>query len=224
MNNQTADETVHACPPPGSGLTPCCGRTPFELPLNDRIGSEAPVTCPGAVQAPAADRDAVTLVPRVPRPLDIEHDELMARAEAEHRARTEAETARKTADRAAVLREAAAQLDAAAERQDDLSSSDYDQESYAAFQLRDQATALRRMADEAHPAQPDTLPAWLHWRFGTQGQHAQTWDALTDDDRSYWEHQARAVRRAVARGGFKRRAAEALPAQPQAGEAPEGGE
>lgn len=41
-------ETVHACPPDGSGLTPCCGRTPFELPLGDRISSEAPVTCTGA--------------------------------------------------------------------------------------------------------------------------------------------------------------------------------
>lgn len=42
-----ATETVHACPPDGSGLTPCCGRTPFELPLTDRMSSEAPTTCPG---------------------------------------------------------------------------------------------------------------------------------------------------------------------------------
>lgn len=42
-------ETVHACPPDGSGLTPCCGRTPFELPRTDRMSSEAPVTCPGTV-------------------------------------------------------------------------------------------------------------------------------------------------------------------------------
>ncbi|MGW2720814.1 hypothetical protein [Streptomyces sp. NPDC001492] len=40
-------ETVHRCPPDGSGLTPCCGRTPFELPISDRISSEAPVTCKG---------------------------------------------------------------------------------------------------------------------------------------------------------------------------------
>jgi hypothetical protein len=44
----TRDEVVHGCPPDGSGLTPCCGRTPFELPLTDRISSEAPVTCPAA--------------------------------------------------------------------------------------------------------------------------------------------------------------------------------
>lgn len=44
-------EVVHGCPPDGSGLTPCCGRTPFELPLTDRISSEAPVTCPGAAAA-----------------------------------------------------------------------------------------------------------------------------------------------------------------------------
>lgn len=42
-------EIVHACPPDGSGLTPCCGRTPFELPRTDRISSETPATCPGAV-------------------------------------------------------------------------------------------------------------------------------------------------------------------------------
>lgn len=40
-------EVVHGCPPPGSGVTPCCGRTPFELPRTDRISTEAPVTCPG---------------------------------------------------------------------------------------------------------------------------------------------------------------------------------
>jgi hypothetical protein len=44
---QPEAEVVHGCPPDGSGLTPCCGRTPFELPLGDRISSEAPVTCPG---------------------------------------------------------------------------------------------------------------------------------------------------------------------------------
>lgn len=42
-----AAEVVHGCPPEGSGLTPCCGRTPFELPRTDRISSEAPITCPG---------------------------------------------------------------------------------------------------------------------------------------------------------------------------------
>ena len=46
-DQQPATETVHACPPDGSGLTPCCGRTPFELPLGDRISSEAPTTCKG---------------------------------------------------------------------------------------------------------------------------------------------------------------------------------
>jgi hypothetical protein len=46
-------ETVHGCPPDGSGLTPCCGRTPFELPLGDRISSEATVTCQGAPAAVA---------------------------------------------------------------------------------------------------------------------------------------------------------------------------
>lgn len=48
-------EVVHGCPPDGSGLTPCCGRTPFELPRGDRISSEAPVTCTG-VRPEEADR------------------------------------------------------------------------------------------------------------------------------------------------------------------------
>lgn len=69
-------------------------------------------------------------------------------------------------DRGAVLREAADRLDAAAAQQDSLSSSDYDQEAYAARQLREQAAGLRRMADEAQPAghQPrrgDAFEAWL---------------------------------------------------------------
>jgi hypothetical protein len=56
--DETRDEVVHGCPPDGSGLTPCCGRTPFELPLGDRISSEAPVTCPNAVVAqPAKEAD-----------------------------------------------------------------------------------------------------------------------------------------------------------------------
>jgi hypothetical protein len=55
------------------------------------------------------------------------------------------------------------------------------------------------LSDE-HPAALGTLPAWLHQRFDPRGPD---WDQLDEDDRSYWEHQARAVRRAFARGGFK---------------------
>ncbi|WP_446458626.1 hypothetical protein [Streptomyces rochei] len=50
----------------------------------------------------------------------------------------------------------------------------------------------------------DTLPAWLNQRFDPRGPD---WEQLDEDDRMYWEHQARAVRRAVARGGFKQPAA-----------------
>jgi hypothetical protein len=53
-------------------------------------------------------------------------------------------------------------------------------------------------ADEA--ATGDTLPAWLYRRFMPDGEG---WDCLDAGQRDYWEHQARAVRRAVARGGFK---------------------
>jgi hypothetical protein len=49
-------EVVHACPPDGSGLTPCCGRTPFELPRTDRMTDDPDmVTCqpaPAAVAQP----------------------------------------------------------------------------------------------------------------------------------------------------------------------------
>lgn len=55
-------------------------------------------------------------------------------------------------------------------------------------------------SDEDEAVEAGTLPAWLHWRFGP---HGQRWQTLADDDRSYWEHHAQAVRRAVARGGFK---------------------
>ncbi|MFF8412872.1 hypothetical protein [Streptomyces omiyaensis] len=32
--------TTHAAPPPGSGLTSCCRRSPFELPHTDRMTSD----------------------------------------------------------------------------------------------------------------------------------------------------------------------------------------
>ena len=39
---------VHACPPEGSGIMPCCGRAPFEVPGTDRITAFGPlVTCAG---------------------------------------------------------------------------------------------------------------------------------------------------------------------------------
>jgi hypothetical protein len=41
-----ATPTVHAGPPDGSAVTPCCGRSPFELPRSDRMTYElALVTC-----------------------------------------------------------------------------------------------------------------------------------------------------------------------------------
>ena len=38
---------VHACPPQGSGVMPCCGRTPFDVPRTDRMTSTEEVTCRG---------------------------------------------------------------------------------------------------------------------------------------------------------------------------------
>ncbi|MGW2384444.1 hypothetical protein [Streptomyces sp. NPDC001658] len=57
-----------------------------------------------------------------------------------------------------------------------------------------------RPARQDEPTAEDTLPAWLARRFDPRGAD---WDGMSDDDRAYWAHQAAAVRRAVARGGFK---------------------
>ena len=39
---------IHACPPDGSGIMPCCGRQPTEVPRTDRITVLGPlVTCGG---------------------------------------------------------------------------------------------------------------------------------------------------------------------------------
>lgn len=41
-------ETVHRCPPKGSGIMPCCDKTPFEVPRTDRMTVDpALVTCGG---------------------------------------------------------------------------------------------------------------------------------------------------------------------------------
>lgn len=48
---------------------------------------------------------------------------------------------------------------------------------------------------------PDTLPEWLYQRFARNRN--VLWEDLPDDTRSYWAHEAAAVRRAVARNGFK---------------------
>lgn len=38
--------TTHRCPPRGSGIMPCCGRAPLEVPSTDRMTLEASlVTC-----------------------------------------------------------------------------------------------------------------------------------------------------------------------------------
>ncbi|MFG6300178.1 hypothetical protein [Streptomyces rochei] len=71
--------------------------------------------------------------------------------------------------------------------------------------LSDAAEQLRRdrdrIAELEHPSTgPDTLAAWLFQRFYLG---SEPWERLDEDNRSYWEHEARAVRRAVARGGYK---------------------
>ncbi|MDH6610227.1 hypothetical protein M2164_005862 [Streptomyces sp. SAI-208] len=61
--------------------------------------------------------------------------------------------------------------------------------------------AQRVAAVNEDVASRDTLPEWLYSRFN---RVAQPWQSLSNDDRSYWEHEAAAVRRAAERGGFKR--------------------
>ena len=72
--------------------------------------------------------------------------------------------------------------------------------------ILDRAGELSRRDVEASqsetPHGPDTLAAWLYSRF-IDALDAPAWDLLPDADRAYWEHHAQAVRRAVARGGFK---------------------
>jgi len=44
---------IHACPPEGSGVTPCCQRTPFEVPRTHRMTTNPGlVTCTGIDSPP----------------------------------------------------------------------------------------------------------------------------------------------------------------------------
>lgn len=54
-----------------------------------------------------------------------------------------------------------------------------------------------------HGSEPkNTLGQWL-WRRFSGDTDILFWDNLSTDDQDYWEHEARAVTRAVVRGGFK---------------------
>ncbi|WP_329217401.1 hypothetical protein [Streptomyces microflavus] len=48
---------VHACPPDGSGLTPCCHRPPFEMQTDRMTTDPGLVTCPGPPAAPAVPEE-----------------------------------------------------------------------------------------------------------------------------------------------------------------------
>uniref|UniRef100_UPI001906E6D1 hypothetical protein n=1 Tax=Streptomyces adelaidensis TaxID=2796465 RepID=UPI001906E6D1 len=64
----------------------------------------------------------------------------------------------------------------------------------------ERAAVLREDLAGPPTEERDTLPAWLRRRFTGI---AVPWEQLDDGEQSYWEHQAAAVRRAVARNGFK---------------------
>jgi hypothetical protein len=44
------NEVTHRCPPGDSGIMPCCGRTPFEVPRSDRLTSDTSLTTCGTEQ------------------------------------------------------------------------------------------------------------------------------------------------------------------------------
>ncbi|WP_406730925.1 hypothetical protein [Streptomyces sp. NBC_01794] len=54
MTDQNETGVIHRCPSKGSGITPCCGKTPFELPTTDRISIDPfEATCGEPTPAPA---------------------------------------------------------------------------------------------------------------------------------------------------------------------------
>lgn len=114
------------------------------------LAEEARLHDPGRVVSAAPnDGRRDQLVPRAVRPIDIEHDELMARAEAEHQARVAAEQERKTADRAAVVLWAA---DFAEEVAEKLRTHHEFERSNGAL---DVMTELRRLAAETQQQEPE---------------------------------------------------------------------
>lgn len=64
MPDQSPAIVVHACPPGGSGLTPCCGRTPFEMTREVISRDPKLVTCGSSASASMPDQsDAVEPTP-----------------------------------------------------------------------------------------------------------------------------------------------------------------
>lgn len=55
----TSLEVTHRCPPSGSGLTPCCNRTPFELPRSHRITLDPQLVTCGKSATPCCDQHGV---------------------------------------------------------------------------------------------------------------------------------------------------------------------
>jgi hypothetical protein len=45
INPFNMPEVIHRTPLPGSGLMPCCGKTPFEVPRYHRLGDDSNFTC-----------------------------------------------------------------------------------------------------------------------------------------------------------------------------------
>lgn len=157
------------------------------------LAEEARLHDPGRVVSAAPnDGRRDQLVPRAVRPIDIEHDELMARAEAEHQARVAAEQERKTADRAAVVLWAA---DFAEEVAEKLRTHHEFERSNGAL---DVMTELRRLAAEAQQQEPeppccsdptcacvqvnaDGLCECLKWAEAQQQPDTETQPATTAD-------------------------------------------
>ena len=63
------------------------------------------------------------------------------------------------------------------------------------------ADEIRGILDEVFPPEDQApMAAWLYQRFA---KRAVAWEDLSQDDQELWKHEAAAVRRVSARGGFK---------------------
>lgn len=109
--------------------------------------------------------------------------------------RLRAEVERLRTDRAAVLREAAALLVDHASTLEALSSSDYDNESFAANHLRGKAVDLHRMADEAQQPETEAHPVQTEW-IGEVLELDGAWEYLgASSDRSVAERRRASITR-----------------------------
>ena len=68
LTDLLADSVIHLCPHGDGSVTPCCGRSPFELPLSDRLTlDQALVTCQWYLRDEAGIDSVYAAWPRIVR-------------------------------------------------------------------------------------------------------------------------------------------------------------